>query len=55
MLKGFKEAKERDHRKIGKDLKIFMTSELVVVDFHYGYQMDILYGEHFKITSLIKK
>ena len=29
MLKGFKEAKERDHRKIGKDLKIFMTSELV--------------------------
>ena len=28
-LKELEEAKERDHRKIGKDLKIFMTSELV--------------------------
>lgn len=28
-LKLLEEAKERDHRKIGKDLKIFMTSELV--------------------------
>ena len=28
-LKELEEAKERDHRKIGKDLRIFMTSELV--------------------------
>ena len=29
-LKELEEAKERDHRKIGKDLEIFMTSPLVV-------------------------
>ena len=33
------ERRERDHRRIGKDLELFTNNQLVGAVFHYGYQM----------------
>ena len=33
------ERRERDHRKIGKDLELFTNSQLVGAGLPYGYQM----------------
>ena len=37
-LRLLEEAKERDHRKIGKELNLFTSSQLVGQGCHYGFQ-----------------
>ena len=38
-LQMLEEAKERDHRKIGKELELFTTSQKLAKVYHFGYQM----------------
>ncbi len=54
-LQMLEERKERDHRKIGKELELFTNSQLVGIVCHYGYltvqQLDV----KLNVTLLIKR
>ena len=54
-LKQRQEAKERDHRKLGKELDLFMILKKLVKVFHSGYQMVLQSVVLWNVTSLIKK
>ena len=45
------EAKERDHRKLGKELGIFMFADIVGKVYQCGYQMVSLSDVYYLITS----
>ena len=53
-LKLLEEAKERDHRKIGKDMQLFMVDDLVGRGLQCSFQRAIRSGRSWRTTSRIR-
>ena len=54
-LKELEEAKERDHRKIGKEMELFMTDDLVGRGLPMFLPKGTPYGRNWRIISRIKR